>query len=285
MRAWQRTKDVFLIILMALFLALSYHILVYPNEFATAGIPGFATMLQYLFDFKVGYLTFIINIPLVIAVYFTIGKEFAVHSAIFAVFFSGALLVLDHVDLSRFVYYTANSAILAPVAGGIISGFCYGIVMKRNGSTGGTDLVAALIQHRYPEFNLLWVIFTINAVVAGTSYFVYGFKLEPVILCVVYCFLSSKVSDVMLKGFKEAVKFEIITDKPEELADALMASLHHGVTCIPAIGGFTHHDKTLLICVVNKRQIVQFQRIMQRFPGSFAYLTNVKETMGNFRRI
>ena len=57
------------------------------------------------------------------------------------------------------------------------------------------------------------------------------------------------------------------------------------MTCIPAIGGFTHHDKTLLICVVNKRQIVQFQRIMQRFPGSFAYLTSVKETMGNFKRI
>lgn len=285
MRALQRTRDVVLIILMALLLALSYHILIFPNEFAPAGLPGFATMLQYLFGFKVGYLTFIINIPLVIAVYFAIGREFAVHSAIFAVFFSGALLALDYVDLSRIVYDTANSALLAPVAGGVVSGFCYGVVMKRNGSTGGTDLVAALIQHRYPEFNLLWVIFTINAVVAATSYFVYGFKLEPVILCLVYCFLSSKVSDIMLKGFKEAVKFEIITDRPEELSGALMGSLHHGVTCIPAIGGFTHHNKTLLICVVNKRQIVQFQRIMQRFPGSFAYLTSVKETMGNFKRL
>ena len=59
----------------------------------------------------------------------------------------------------------------------------------------------------------------------------------------------------------------------------------HGVTEIAAVGGFTHSNKTLLICVVNKHQIVQFQRIIQQFPGSFAYLSTVKETMGTFRKI
>jgi len=284
MRGWRTVREILVIIFAALLLAFSYHIFIFPNEFAPAGLPGFATMLQYLFDFKVGYMTLIINIPLVIAVYLLIGHEYAIRSAIFAAFFSGTLLVLDYVDLSMFLYDTENSAILAPIAGGVISGFCYGIVMKRNSSTGGTDLVAALVQHKLPEYNLLWVIFAINAAVAAASYFVYGYKLEPVILCVIYCFLSSKVSDVMLKGFKETVKFEIVTDQPEELAKALMDTLHHGVTEIPAIGGFTHSNKTLLICVVNKRQIVRFQKIISKFPGSFAYLSSVKETMGNFIR-
>ena len=98
----------------------------------------------------------------------------------------------------------------------------------------------------------MWVIFGINAVVAGISYVVYDFKIEPVILCLIYCFTSSRVSDAMLKGFKEAVKFEIITDQPDELADALMKRLKHGVTEVPAIGGFTHQNKTMLICVINR---------------------------------
>ena len=152
-----------------------------------------------------------------------------------------ALLALDYVDLSQFIYHTENgtSTILAPIAGGVISGFCYGVVMRRNSSTGGTDLVAVIYNHYYPERNLLWIIFAINAMVAGASYFVFNFKIEPVILCLLYCFLSSKVSDVMLKGFKEAVKFEIVTDHPEALSRALMDTLGHGVTELPAVGGFT----------------------------------------------
>lgn len=281
----QRWQDYVVVVFSALLLSLAYNIFVFPNQFAPSGLPGIATMLQYVFNFKVGYVTLIINIPLLIAVYFKVGKDYALRSGVFTLVFSTMLLVLDEVDLSRFAYSGGHSAILGPLAGGVISGFCYGIVMRRNGSTGGTDLVAALVNQRWPEFNVLWIIFAINAVVAVTSYFVYDFQLEPVILCLLYCFTSSKVSDTLLKGFKEAVKFEIITDNPVELEKALMESLHHGVTELPAVGGFTHSNKTLLICVVNKRQIVQFQRIIDQYPGTFAYLSSVKETMGNFKRV
>lgn len=285
MKLGQRIWDYFVIILAASLLALSYHIFIFPNDFAPAGIPGLATIIQHLFGFKVGYMTILVNIPLVLIVFCLVDHAYALRSAVFSATLSLLLLALDYVDLSQFIYHTENgtSTILAPIAGGVISGFCYGVVMRRNGSTGGTDLVAAIYHHYSPEQNMLWIIFTINAVVAALSYFVFDFKIEPVILCLLYCFLSSKVSDGMLKGFKEAVKFEIVTDQPEELAKALMVSLGHGVTEIPAVGGFTHSNKTLLICVVNKRQIVQFQRIIQKFPGSFAYLSSVKETLGNFK--
>lgn len=287
MQIWRKTRDLLIIVVMAALLAFSYHIFIFPNQFAPAGIPGIATIIQYLFGFKVGYLNILINIPLVLVVYFVVDHEYAIRSALFSAVFSALLIALDYVDLSNFIYHTANgtSTILAPAAGGMISGLCYGVVMHRNSSTGGTDLVAALVHHRHPERNLLWVVFGINAAVAAASYFVYDFKLEPVLLCLLYCYLSSSVSDTMLKGVKEAVKFEIITDQPETLARALMDELGHGVTEIPAIGGFTHSNKVLLICLVNKHQIVQFQRILNQFPGSFAYLSTVRETMGNFKRI
>ncbi len=287
MNWFARAKDVGVIVVAAVMLAFSYSMFIFPNQFAPAGVPGIATMIQYLLGFKVAYLTVLVNVPLLIASYFIVSKEFAIHSAIYTVVFSLTLLLLEEIDMSGIAYHTANgtSTILAPIAGGVVSGYSYTLVMKRNGCTGGTDLIGALLHHYKPEMNMLWIIFTINALVAAASYFVYDFRIEPVILCLMYCFISSKVCDLTLKGFKEAIKFEVITDAPDALADAIMRETHHGVTEVSAVGGFTHSNKTLLICVVNKHQIVQFQRIIQQFPGSFAYLSTVKETMGNFRKI
>ena len=282
----RRIADYLVVIAVAVILSFSYYIFVFPNQFAPTGLPGFFTLLQYLFDLNVGYLTFLLNVPLVIATYLLVGKQYALKSATFTLVFSTLLVLLEYLPLERFAYFTESgtSTIMAPVAGGVVSGFCYGTVMRRNGSTGGTDLVAALVHRARPEYNLVWIIFSINAAVAVCSYFVYGFQIEPVLMCIVYCFATSKVSDTILKGFKEAVKFEVITDNPVELAAAIRTKLYHGVTELPAKGSFTGKDKTLLICVVNKREIVKFQRILQDFPGSFAYLTPVRETMGNFRR-
>lgn len=287
MKKWHTVQDYLVVVFCACLLALSYHIFVFPNEFAPSGLPGIATIIQHVFHFKVGYMTILINVPLVLLTYFIVDHRYAVLSATFAVVFSVVLLALDYVNLAPFEYHTTTgtSTILASIAGGVISGFCYGMVMRRDSSTGGTDLLAALVHHVRPEMHIIWIVFVINAIVAALSYFVYDFKIEPVILCLIYCFLSSHVGDTMIKGFKEAVKFEIVTDKPEELSAELLKHMKHGVTEIPAVGGFTHSDKTLLICVVNRHQIVAFQRIIQQFPGSFAYLSSVKETMGNFAHI
>lgn len=224
MKKWHTVQDYLVIVFCACLLALSYHIFVFPNEFAPSGLPGIATIIQHVFHFKVGYMTILINVPLVLLTYFIVDHRYAVLSATFAVVFSVVLLALDYVNLAPFEYHTTTgtSTILAPIAGGVISGFCYGMVMRRDSSTGGTDLLAALVHHVRPEMHIIWIVFAINAIVAALSYFVYDFKIEPVILCLIYCFLSSHVGDTMIKGFKEAVKFEIVTDKPEELSTELL---------------------------------------------------------------
>ncbi len=282
----RRFQDYAVLILCAVTFAFTYALFIYPNQFAPSGLPGIATIIEHLTGIKTGYLIFAFNVPLVIITYRIVDRTYVVRSTFFTVVFSVMLVVFSEIDLSRIAYHTQNgtSTILAPVAAGVVCGFSYSIVMKRNSSTGGTDLIAAWVHHYHPEINLLWIIFSINALVAVASYFVYDFQIEPVILCLFYSYISSKVGDGMLKGFKEAVKFEIVTDTPEELSQALMSALNHGVTELSAMGGFTHNDKKLLICIVNKREIVQVQKIIQQFPTSFAYLTSVKETMGNFRR-
>ncbi len=277
-------RDYIIVILCAALMATSYYILISPNAFAPAGVPGIATLLHKIFGFQVSMVTLIANVPLMIAAFFLVNRQFTIRSLVATIVYIGTLALCERLPLGDFVYYTENgtSKILAPLAGGVISGFCYGMVLRCNASTGGTDLIGAIVHRFRPEYNMLWIIFSFNAVVAAVSFFVYDYQIEPVILCLMYCFITSKVGDSIIRGFNEAVKYEIVTDQPEELSAVLMQELNHGVTQLSAVGSFTRNNKALLICVIGKHQVVKLQRILLRFPGTFAYLTSVRETVGNF---
>ncbi len=277
-------KTLILFPLFALGMAFSYKLFIFPNQFAPAGVGGIATMVQHVFEFNAGYLNLLINLPILCIAWKLVNREFVIKTLLFTFCFSGGLMVLDLFDFSRFVYQTENgtSKILAPVAAAAVNGALYGFCLRCHGSSGGTDVVSFCIRHYHPEYNVTWITFTINAVIAGTSYFVYGYKFEPVICCIVYCFVVTMMGNKVLQGSKSALKFEIITQHPKELADDLMKSLNRGVTLLSAEGGYTHQQKSLVICIVNKHQIADIQAIISKYPGSFAYITSVSETLGNF---
>ena len=286
MKTKQTWKGYCIMALLAVVMGVSYEVFVFPNAFAPAGINGIATMVQYLFDVSIGYLSLAINIPLIAAAWKWLDRDFAMKNLVYVLVFSGMNLLLDYVDLSAVAYYTenGNSAILGPVAAGVIGGVTYGFAIKQNGSTGGTDIVAAWVRKLRPEISLVWIIFSLNACVAVISFFVYGYQFEPVIMCLVYCYLSSGISDRILKGGKKALKFEVVTTQGTELASRLLQELHHGVTDLPARGMYSDQPKDLLVCIVNRHQIVRFQEILAQFPGSFACVSEVNETVGNFVR-
>ena len=281
----QRWKSDAAMVLCAILMGFNYELFIFPNAFAPAGLNGLATMVQYLFHFSIGYFSVLINLPLLLIAWRRLDRVFAIRTLIFVLSFSATTLLLRNVDFTPIAYHTDNgtSAILGPVAAGVINGAIYTVVLRCSGSTGGTDIVAALIRHRHPEASLVWLIFSLNAVVAAISYFVYGMKFEPVILCLIYCYLSSRISGGLLKMGQKALKFEIVTDQAEALGQALMRELHHGATLLHAEGMYSSREKGLLICVVNRHQVVAFHEILARFPGSFAYVSDVNETMGNFR--
>ena len=268
-------------------MALSYKLFVFPNNFAPSGVGGIATMVQYVLKFNAGYLNLLINIPILIVAWKLVDREFVIKTALFTVSFSGLLMLLDLVDLSKFQYFTEDgtSRILAPVAAATVNGTFYGLCLRVHGSSGGTDVVSFCIRHYHPEYNVTWISFILNAVIAGVSYFVYGFQFEPVICCIIYCFVVSTIGNSVLRGSKSALKFEIITQNPQELSADLMKELKHGVTLLSAEGAYTHEQKSLVICIVNKHQIADIQTIIGKYPGSFAYITSVTETLGNFKRI
>ena len=277
-----------LIVLFALFAAVNYEIFILNNAFAPAGINGIATMIQYKLGISVGYLNLLFNIPLCLIAIFFVEREFITKSLTYTLAFSGFLLLFKngYIDLSRFVYVTANgtSTILAPIAAGVLNGLLFTSVIKTGGSMGGMDIVAACIRKVKPHLNMNTVIFSLNTSVALISYFVYDFNVEPVILCILYCFISSQMSEKLMQGVKRAVKFEIVSNHYEEISKEIIEELHHSVTVMPATGMYTHKETKLMVCVVTKREVHDVQQILAKYPGTFAYTSNVTETMGNFLR-
>lgn len=275
------------IIGVAMIAAVNYELFVFPNQFAPSGLNGICTMIQHISGISVGYLSLIVNVPLALWCYFEVSKPIALRSMVYVITFSVGLLVLDVVDLSAFAYATENgtSKILGPLVAGIIQGYVYSILAKASAYSGGTDFISAVIHKRDPNKSVYGMTFTINVFIAGASYFVYGFQMEPVILCILYSFMSSTVVERLMKSGREAICFEIVTDFPEEISREIIEKIHHTTTLIPAKGMYSGRETSVLICVVNKTQAATVSRIVRRYPKTFAIMDPVSEVMGNFKEL
>ena len=284
---WRKALTYCVIALVALLAAVNWQLFIYPNQFAPAGLNGICTMIQYVTGVSVGYLSLLINVPLALWCYFEVSKPVATRSMVYVLTFSLGVLILEHVDMTAFEYVTENgtSKILGPLVAGVIQGYVYSILVKASAYTGGTDFISAVIHKRHPEKTFFGMNFLINSLVAVTSYFVYGFQMEPVILCILYCFMTTTVGDKLMKSGREAICFEIITDHPKEISQEIIEKLGHTTTLIPARGMFSGHETNLLICVVNKNQATTVARICRSYPDTFAVMDPVREVMGNFKNI
>ena len=275
------------IALVALVSAVNYELFVFPNQFAPSGVNGICTMIQHITGISVGYLSLLINIPLALWVYKEVSKPLAIRSMIYVVVFSVGLVILDHVDLSAFAYSTetGTSKIMGPLVGGIIMGYCYSVLAKSSAYSGGTDFISAVIHHRHPEKGFFGMSFAINAVIAIMSYFVYDYQMEPVILCILYAFTSTTVGDRLMKSGRVAIRFEIITEHPQELSNEIIHRFGHSATLVPAKGMYSGRDTSMLICVVNKTQAAALANLVRTFPQSFAVMSQVGEVVGNFKNL
>ena len=128
-------------------------------------------------------------------------------------------------------------------------------------------------------------IFLLNVAVAVASYFVYDFQMEPVLLCIMYSFTSSTVSERLIKSGRSALRYEIITEHPEQLSRDIIQKLHHSATLIPAQGIYSGKPTNILVCIVNKTQSAVVANMIRHSPNTFATVSQVGEVMGNFKHL
>ncbi|MCI8458357.1 MAG: YitT family protein [Clostridia bacterium] len=271
------------ILVAGLLRAVSIYSFVVPNNFAPGGVTGIASMLEYKLHINAGYFLLGINVPLLIIAFIFIGKRFAITSGIAIVLSSALMVLFEKVDF--YTFSTANTGadqLLAAIAGGILGGAGIAILLKLGGSSGGTDILAVLIQKKHSGTNVAWFIFMIDSIVVFASAFIYDNPIVPILLSLVEMFVSSKVNETILQGFKSAIKFEIVTgaESADELAKDIMQKLHRGVTMLPAKGMYTGVDRAMLVCILRKRQMSNFRDILKKYPNTFAYVSGTSEVVG-----
>ena len=269
--------------------ALAIYIFVTPNEFAPGGINGIAVLLEAVTRVNSGYYLIALNVPLFFVAFFLLGKSEAIISTLSMLLTSGLLIVFDYIPgMNEIRYAPEYNAILASIAGGVLLGLALAIMLRSCGTSGGTTVLASLVNKKFRNLSVSAMTSAFDACVVFASFFVYHqgepftAKLDPVLLALISLLVTSKICDFVLQGFKVAYRFEIITDRAEELAKEIMEKTHHGVTEINATGMYSHEGRALLVCVIRKRQIGELQRILRRYPGTFASFSPVSDVYGKF---
>ncbi len=279
------------VIFVSMFVAAGLHVFVYKADFAPSGVDGAATMLQYASEkwwgakINAGVFTFALNFPLLIAAWFILKKKYVIYTIIYTIVISTTLALLDAWDVPQYdctIEGTYNSHVVAAIFGGVMQGVS-GILLRIGGSAGGADVIGCMIQKKFPHKDVEKIIAYVSYVVVAIAFFVYG-NINSVCLSVINIFVCEKVTGVVLKSNRSAVKFEIVTTKAhlEEIKQYIIFELQHGATLVKCQGVFSEEDKEMLICLINYRQIPEFLKKIKGIPDTFLYYADVVGIRGNF---
>ncbi|MBQ4098104.1 MAG: YitT family protein [Clostridia bacterium] len=287
--AVQYLIDALVAVIAGLVVSVAYYFFQNSNGFAPGGVGGLATMTYHLTGYSIpwAYLMLAFNIPIFILVTIFVNKKLGVFLIIYMLVQSFGTELWKLLDFKP--YSLANNVedfniVFACIATGVISGFGFSIMLRRFGASGGTYAISALIKRANPALNVAYVSFLMDSSVVGISFFVYDMKITPVICTLVNLFIANVVVDNFLSGMKIGYKFEIITDKPEELSQELIEKLHHGVSEIKVMGMYSHTEKYMVVCIIRKKQVGEMMKIIKRYPGTFANYSKVNEVFGRFKK-
>lgn len=169
--------------------------------------------------------------------------------------------------------------LLTALYGGVVMGVGIGLVFLSQATTGGTDLIAAIIQHFWRHYSIADIMQIIDAVIVLAGAYLFGIQMA--LYAVISIYLVSKVSDGIIEGLKFSKAAFIITQKPDELSQILMNELSRGVTGLSAKGMYSGEEKNMLFCVVSRKEIVQLKELTLTLdPDAFVIVTDVREVLG-----
>jgi len=254
---------------------ISFNVFLMPHKLLSGGVSGVALILNYIFGFNPGVLVFVFNIPIFLAGYKFVDKEFIALSLVGMTAFSVFIDMFSF--LKDFIYI--DDVLLSCVYGGVLNGIGMGIVFRNRASQGGVDIVAVILK-KYFSINLGTTSLLINiAVVTLGSYF-YGIKLAMYTLVSMY--VSSTVLDKVMKGFGSSKSVMIITDKEQQVAETIINTIGRGVTYLEGEGAYTKNKKKVIYCIVTLNQLAKLKQIVREVDNdAFMAVSDTAEVLGH----
>lgn len=276
-KSWYR--DYLLIFLGTALMSVALNSAFEPNGLVDGGFSGIAIIIKNITEGLVdgGVPLWITNIVLNIPMFFLgiriKGVRFLAKTIWGTLSLSFWLAVMPVIPLVE------GEMVLAVIFGGVLQGTGIGLVFLGQGTTGGTDMVATLIQHYVKHMSIARIMQIVDALIVVTGAFVFGPK--TALYAIVAIFIVAKVTDGLMEGMNYAKAVYIISDHSDEISSILLHDLDRGVTGIHARGMYEGKDRMMLFCVVGKKQTVQLKEaIAQVDPGAFVIVTDAREVLG-----
>ncbi len=261
--------------------ALSYAVFLIPHQLVPGGVTGIAMLLHFLYRSPVGIITIILNIPLFLVAFKTLGIRFGVKSVI-AIFITNILI--DFFIYTLKITTPTDNVILGALYGGLLLGLGLGLIFRAGASTGGTDIAGQLLTRKTNLSVGMWIMI-VDFVVITLAGITTG-SIELALLGYLALFLSSKVIDLGLEGMNYARAVFIISDEHEKLTNEIYEKMKRGVTILDGYSPYTKEKKPVIMCVITKKETHSFKSLIKKIDAkAFVILTDVFEVLGQgFRR-
>ena len=287
-------KEYLILTLGILIYVAGWTIFMIPNNLIGGGLTGVSSIIQYAVGIKMGYTYFVLNAILLVTAFVVIGANFGGKTIYAIILASVGLNVLQDLIPPTIIETLSvqNGKLMSTIMGGILAGCGIGMSMSQGGSTGGTDIIA-LIVNKYRNISPGRIILWIDAVIILSSLAVPSYtatgelvpfaeKITTVVYGLILITVNGYVIDLYLSGTKQSVQLFIMSRKYEEIADAITKDIHRGVTVLPAVGWYTKKENHVLMVVARKTDLNFLLKYIKTIDNdAFLSVSSVSGVYGN----
>lgn len=245
-----------------------------PNQIIDGGVVGVGLIATELTGIPFSVWVVLLNIPFFILGYRKVGASLAAYA-------TAAVLILSFWSpiFEEMPPFTTDP-FLATIFGGVIIGIGVGIVIRSGGSLDGTEIMAIWLDRR-SAFSVGEIVMFCNIFILGSAGFVFSWN--SAMYSLVAYFICSKMIDIVSAGLDESKGVFIVTEKSDEVGDAIMNQMHRAVTFIHGEGGYLRKDKNILYCVISRLEVTRLKFITHDIdPQAFLSVFDVREVQGGF---
>ncbi len=255
-------------------MAIGISLFLLPNQLSSGGFSGIATITYYLLNIPVGTMVLALNIPLFIMAFFKIGKNFFFKSLL------GTISLSVFIDFFEKFTPLTQDRFLACIYGGIIIGVGTAIVLRSKSSSGGTDLISNIIREYNHKIRMGTVIVIVDTIIIALN-IIFFRELEIGLYSAIAIYLDGKMIDIIFEGIYFTKLLFIISDKNEQIAEAIGEKIKKGSTGLYGKGMYSNQDKLILVCAAPRSDIAKIKELARDIDSHcFIILSNAREVFG-----
>jgi len=265
----------------------SVYVFVIPSNFAPSGIEGISAILYEITGLNIGWFKLVLNIPLLILAWIYLEKRYVFYVIAFVLCDAFGVIILERIDFYTFIPVGLSAGeeigyrLISAIVAGVALGICTGLMLKIGFSTGGIDIIACLVNLKKPNFHVERIISIICYTVILCSYFVYR-DLTSILLSCIQIFVFEWTTASLLRKDRYALEVKIITKHPEAIRDEILYKYRHSATIINATGMYTGDPYSLVITVLDSRNMHNFMSSMKAHPDTFIYFSDGVKVQGEY---